>query len=194
MNIDLPRELSRLSQRRARLHRGATSRRRSARRCGAAWGWRRTTTFAGRTSSPPGGGSPTRGRSEHDGPGWSPLQCYLFEEEEMGRACAPRPVPFGVKMLGPVIYTFGSDAQKTKYLPAIAANETWWCQGYSEPNAGSDLARLGTRGGPERRPLHRQRLQDLDQPPPSGRTGCSASCAPTRRRSGRRASPSCSST
>ena len=63
----------------------------------------------------------------------------------MGRACAPRPIPFGVKMLGPVIYTFGSDAQKAKYLPAIAANETWWCQGYSEPNAGSDLARLGMR-------------------------------------------------
>ena len=82
--------------------------------------------------------------AEHGGPGWSPLKCYLFEEE-MGRACAPRPIPFGVKMLGPVIYTFGSDAQKAKYLPAIAANETWWCQGYSEPNAGSDLARLGMR-------------------------------------------------
>lgn len=82
--------------------------------------------------------------AEHGGPGWSPLQCHLFEEE-MGRASAPRPIPFGVKMLGPVICTFGSDAQKAKYLPAIAANETWWCQGYSEPNAGSDLARLGTR-------------------------------------------------
>ena len=81
---------------------------------------------------------------EHGGPGWSPLQCYLFEEE-MGRADAPRLIPFGVKMVGPVIYTFGNDVQRAKYLPAIAGNRTWWCQGYSEPNAGSDLARLGTR-------------------------------------------------
>ena len=81
---------------------------------------------------------------EHGGTGWSPVQCYIFEEE-MGRARAPRIIPFGPKMVGPVIYTFGSDAQKAKYLPAIAANETWWCQGYSEPDAGSDLASLRTR-------------------------------------------------
>ena len=81
---------------------------------------------------------------EHGGTGWSPVQCYLFEEE-MGRAHAPRIIPFGPKMVGPVIHTFGSDAQKAKYLPAIAANETWWCQGYSEPDAGSDLASLRTR-------------------------------------------------
>ena len=81
---------------------------------------------------------------EHGGTGWSPVQGYIFEEE-MGRARAPRIIPFGPKMVGPVIYTFGSDAQKAKYLPAIAANETWWCQGYSEPDAGSDLASLRTR-------------------------------------------------
>jgi alkylation response protein AidB-like acyl-CoA dehydrogenase len=81
---------------------------------------------------------------EHGGTGWSPVQRYIFEEE-MGRANAPRIIPFGPKMVGPVIYTFGSDAQKSKYLPAIAANETWWCQGYSEPDAGSDLASLRTR-------------------------------------------------
>ena len=81
---------------------------------------------------------------EHGGTGWSPVQGYIFEEE-MGRARAPRIMPFGPKMVGPVIYTFGSDAQKAKYLPAIAANETWWCQGYSEPDAGSDLASLRTR-------------------------------------------------
>ena len=81
---------------------------------------------------------------EHGGTGWSPVQRYIFEEE-MGRARAPRIIPFGPKMVGPVIYTFGSDAQKSKYLPAIAANETWWCQGYSEPDAGSDLASLRTR-------------------------------------------------
>ena len=81
---------------------------------------------------------------EHGGTGWSPLQRYIFEEE-MGRAGAPRLIPFGPKMVGPVIIAFGDDTQKAKYLPAIANNETWWCQGYSEPNAGSDLARLGTR-------------------------------------------------
>ena len=81
---------------------------------------------------------------EHGGTGWSPVQCYIFEEE-MGRANAPRIIPFGPKMVGPVIYTFGTEAQKAKYLPAIARNETWWCQGYSEPDAGSDLASLRTR-------------------------------------------------
>ena len=81
---------------------------------------------------------------KHGGTGWSPVQRYIFEEE-MGRANAPRIIPFGPKMVGPVIYTFGSDAQKAKYLPAIARNETWWCQGYSEPDAGSDLASLRTR-------------------------------------------------
>ena len=81
---------------------------------------------------------------EHGGTGWSPVQRYIFEEE-MGRANAPRIIPFGPKMVGPVIYTFGSDAQKAKYLSAIAGNETWWCQGYSEPDAGSDLASLRTR-------------------------------------------------
>ena len=81
---------------------------------------------------------------EHGGPGWTPLERYIFEEE-MGRAGAPRLIPFGTKMLGPVVIAFGDSAQKAKYLPAIANNETWWCQGYSEPNAGSDLARLGTR-------------------------------------------------
>ena len=81
---------------------------------------------------------------EHGGTGWSPVQRYLFEEE-MGRAHAPRIIPFGPKMVGPVIYTFGNEAQKARHLPAIARNETWWCQGYSEPDAGSDLASLRTR-------------------------------------------------
>ena len=81
---------------------------------------------------------------EHGGTGWSPVQGYIFEEE-MGRARAPRIIPFGPKMVGPVIYTFGSEAQKAQHLPPIARNETWWCQGYSEPDAGSDLASLRTR-------------------------------------------------
>ena len=81
---------------------------------------------------------------EHGGTGWSPVQRYVFEEET-GRANAPRIIPFGPKMVGPVICTFGSDAQKARHLPPIARNETWWCQGYSEPDAGSDLASLRTR-------------------------------------------------
>ena len=81
---------------------------------------------------------------EHGGTGWSPVQRYIFEEET-GRANAPRIIPFGPKMVGPVIIAFGSDAQKARHLPPIARNETWWCQGYSEPDAGSDLASLRTR-------------------------------------------------
>ena len=81
---------------------------------------------------------------EYGGTGWSPVRHYIFEEE-MARANAPRIVPFGPKMVGPVICTFGTDAQKAKYLPDIAGNRTWWCQGYSEPDAGSDLASLRTR-------------------------------------------------
>jgi hypothetical protein len=81
---------------------------------------------------------------EHGGPGWSAAQCYIFQEE-LGRANAPRLIAFGLKYVGPVIYTFGNDAQKAKYLPGIRDNTTWWCQGYSEPGAGSDLASLATR-------------------------------------------------
>jgi len=80
----------------------------------------------------------------HGGPGWSPVERYIFEEE-MARADCPRIIPFGLKMVGPVIYTFGSDWQKEHYLPRILGSEDWWCQGYSEPGSGSDLASLGTR-------------------------------------------------
>ena len=81
---------------------------------------------------------------EHGGTGWSPLQRYLFEEE-MEAAFAPPPIPFGVHMVGPVIIAFGSEAQKRRFLPRILASDDWWCQGYSEPGAGSDLASLKTR-------------------------------------------------
>jgi len=80
----------------------------------------------------------------YGGTGWSPARCYIFQEE-MGRANAPRLIAFGLKMVGPVIYTFGSEAQKARFLPGIRDNATWWCQGYSEPGAGSDLASLQTR-------------------------------------------------
>jgi alkylation response protein AidB-like acyl-CoA dehydrogenase len=78
------------------------------------------------------------------GRGWTPLQAYLFDEE-CSLAGAPWLLPFGVNYVGPVIFTFGTDEQKRKYLPAIANAETFWCQGYSEPEAGSDLASLKTR-------------------------------------------------
>ncbi len=60
-------------------------------------------------------------------------------------ANAPDVVPFGLKMVGPVIYTYGNDEQKARFLPGILNGDDWWCQGYSEPGAGSDLAALKTR-------------------------------------------------
>ena len=62
----------------------------------------------------------------------------------MAKDGAPEPVPFGMKMVAPVIITYGNDEQKQRFLPDILASNVWWCQGYSEPNAGSDLASLKT--------------------------------------------------
>ena len=81
---------------------------------------------------------------EHGGTDWTPVQRYIFLEEQ-ARAFAPRLVAFGIKMVGPVIYTFGSERQKEFYLPRIVSGEDFWCQGYSEPGSGSDLASLQTR-------------------------------------------------
>lgn len=81
---------------------------------------------------------------EYGGPGWSPVQRYLFEEE-LAAASSPRLITFGLKMLGPVLIEFGSEAQKERFLPGILSSDVWWCQGYSEPGAGSDLASLTTR-------------------------------------------------
>ena len=81
---------------------------------------------------------------QYGGPGWTPVQRYIFDEE-CASSDAPPLVPFGISMVGPVIYTFGTDAQKAKYLPRIVSMEDWWCQGYSEPGSGSDLASLRTR-------------------------------------------------
>ncbi len=78
------------------------------------------------------------------GPGWSPVQRHIFEEE-CCRAYAPRIVPFGVNMLGPVLQKFGTQKQQDTYLPRILSGKDWWCQGYSESGAGSDLASLKTR-------------------------------------------------
>ena len=76
-------------------------------------------------------------------PGWSPVKLSIFLDETQ-RGNAPELVAFGVNMVGPVIYTFGSRAQKQRFLPRIIDLSDWWCQGFSEPGAGSDLASLRT--------------------------------------------------
>ncbi len=81
---------------------------------------------------------------EHGGPDWTPMQRYLFEEE-LDLAPAPRVIPFGINMLGPVLMAFGNEAQRKRYLPRILGSDDWWCQGFSEPGSGSDLASLRTR-------------------------------------------------
>lgn len=80
---------------------------------------------------------------EYGGPGWNPVRKYLFQQEYGAQPCPPL-VQFGVNMVGPVIYTYGNDQQKARFLPRILANQDWWCQGYSEPGSGSDLASLQT--------------------------------------------------
>lgn len=81
---------------------------------------------------------------EWGGTGWTPTQKHIFDEE-CARAGTPPILPFGVGMVAPVILRFGSEAQKRYYLPRIYDCTDWWCQGYSEPGAGSDLASLKTR-------------------------------------------------
>lgn len=81
---------------------------------------------------------------EYGGAEWNAVQKHIFEEE-CARAGAPRIVPFGLSMLAPVLIKFGSQQQKDHYLPRILNGDDWWCQGYSEPGAGSDLASLKTR-------------------------------------------------
>ncbi|MFV0473576.1 MAG: acyl-CoA dehydrogenase family protein [Pikeienuella sp.] len=80
---------------------------------------------------------------EYGGAGWTPIQAHIFHEETVF-ANAPRIIPFGVNMLAPVLIKFGSEEQKKHYLPKILTSEHWWCQGYSEPGSGSDLASLKT--------------------------------------------------
>ncbi|MGK9063351.1 MULTISPECIES: acyl-CoA dehydrogenase family protein [Pseudomonas] len=81
---------------------------------------------------------------EYGGAGWTVTQSYIYEGERVA-ANAPDVVPFGLKMIGPIIYTYGNDEQKQRFLPGILNGDDWWCQGYSEPGAGSDLASLKPR-------------------------------------------------
>lgn len=81
---------------------------------------------------------------EWGGPGWDPIQRFIFDEEA-SRAGVPRANLPGIDLLGPVLVAFGTEEQKQRFLPPILASDHWWCQGFSEPGAGSDLAALSTR-------------------------------------------------
>ena len=82
--------------------------------------------------------------AEFGGAAWNAVQRHIYEEEA-SKASAPRIVPFGLSMLAPVLQKFGSKKQQDYWLPRILSGEDWWCQGYSEPGAGSDLASLKTK-------------------------------------------------
>lgn len=81
---------------------------------------------------------------EWGGCGWTPAQHLIFQDE-MHAAFAPQSLPFNATMIGPVLIRFGTDRQKQHFLPRAANLDDWWCQGFSEPNSGSDLASLRTR-------------------------------------------------
>jgi alkylation response protein AidB-like acyl-CoA dehydrogenase len=81
---------------------------------------------------------------EYGGTGWTATERFIWSEELAAADCVGT-MPFGLSMVGPVIYTFGTPDQKAKFLPGILSGDDWWCQGYSEPGAGSDLASLRTK-------------------------------------------------
>ena len=82
--------------------------------------------------------------AQYGGTGWNVTQRFIFNQE-CADAETPTTLPFGLTMCGPVIFNFGNDEQKKRFLPRILSGEDWWCQGYSEPGAGSDLANLRTK-------------------------------------------------
>jgi alkylation response protein AidB-like acyl-CoA dehydrogenase len=128
---------------------------------------------------------------EFGGPGWTPAEQYIFEEGMRPRAGAPRLISFGLKMIAPVLMAFGSPAQQQRFLPKIMSAEEWWCQGYSEPGSGSDLASVKTRAVREGRPLPRQWPEEPGPRSAITPTGSSAWCAPIRPPKSRAAFPSC---
>ena len=81
---------------------------------------------------------------EYGGAGWNAVQKYIYDAEYQAADC-PRQSPFGISMVGPVICAFGTPEQKQQHLGPIISGERLWCQGYSEPGSGSDLASLSTR-------------------------------------------------
>ncbi len=103
----------------------------------------RPTWRNGTRSSTSAAGWPTTGPRNTAARAGTRSQKFIFENE-CALAHAPRIVPFGVNMLGPVLIKYGNEAQKRYWLPRILDGADWWCQGYSEPGAGSDLAAVKT--------------------------------------------------
>ena len=91
-----------------------------------------------------GGWDVTKWPEKFGGPGWSPTQHYIWEQET-AVAQTPWDLPFGLSMLAPVLMSYGNEEQQNRFLPDIRDRKVNWCQGYSEPNAGSDLANLKTK-------------------------------------------------
>jgi len=91
-----------------------------------------------------GGWDVTKWGKDFGGPGWSPTQHYIWEQET-AVANLPWDMPFGIGMLAPVLMAYGNEEQQQRFLPEIRARKVNWCQGYSEPGAGSDLAGLNTK-------------------------------------------------
>ena len=121
---------------------------------------------------------------------WPTEQKYIFSEE-LEMAGAVSPVPMGVIYVGPVICAFGTPEQQARWLPGIQQSTTFWAQGYSEPESGSDLASLQCAARPGGRRLRRQRGRRSGRARRSTRTGSSCSCARVVRSANSRASPSC---
>ena len=125
----------------------------------------RTTSSAGTGRSPEKGWVAPHWPVEWGGTDWTVVQRYIFEEE-CGAAGCPPIVAFGVRMCAPVLLRFGTPAQKQRFLPRIYNGDDFWCQGYSEPGSGSDLASLKTRAVRQGDALRRHRPEDLDDPGP----------------------------
>jgi alkylation response protein AidB-like acyl-CoA dehydrogenase len=123
--------------------------------------------------------------AEFGGRAWTPTQRYIFQEE-MALAHAPEGSPFNVNMIGPVLCKLGTPEQRERFLTATANLDIWWCQGFSEPGAGSDLANLKTsavRDG-DHYVLNGQKIWTTQ----AQYAGCSACSAPTVRAASSRAS------
>jgi alkylation response protein AidB-like acyl-CoA dehydrogenase len=114
-----------------------------ARRFRRGWRWTRAETEPWTRKLHARGWSAPNWPTEHGGTGWSPMLRHIFETE-MWAAGAPPTHNQNFDLVGPIVYTFGSDEQKRQILPAILSGDTYWAQGFSEPNAGSDLAALRT--------------------------------------------------